>query len=262
MWYEENDQFVRAPTPQAFDSLVQNLEARDSVMFESIRLPSSKNGTRDSTTSVVRDSTESLETAEKSSTLDDQRPQPIQTVSNMISSLDHPFELPDDEIDDGDVVDIEESAIGPESPKINPLPPQLLDSPKESKVYNSRSSFQQKSLELGSTLNSLETSGLDLTMSTSSPNLVHMKERIDELTKLNKQKEDEIIQKDIEIIALRAQVDAQDPRVSSRLNYKALYESAFLELTKLKEALKAQPPKTARKIKTAYPKGRGLYSSK
>ena len=262
MWYEENDQFVRAPTPQAFDSLVQNLEARDSVMFESIRLPSANNGTRESTKSIGRNSTQGLETTSANSTIEDQRPQPIQTITNVMSSVDHPFELPDEDVDSGDVVDVEEKSLGPETPRINPMPASLLDSPKENKVYNSRTSLRQKSLELGSTLNSLETSGLDLTMSTSSPNLVHMKERIDELTKLNKQKEDEIIQKDIEIMALKAQADAQDPRISARLDYKALYESAFLELTKLKEALKAQPPKTARKIKTANPKGGRLYSSK
>ncbi|OHT11621.1 hypothetical protein TRFO_03810 [Tritrichomonas foetus] len=43
MWYEQNDQFVRAPTPQAFDRLVQDLEDNDTVLFQSIRLPSSKN---------------------------------------------------------------------------------------------------------------------------------------------------------------------------------------------------------------------------
>ena len=43
MWYEENNQFVRAPTPKTFDKMVQNLEDGDSVMFQSISLPSSKN---------------------------------------------------------------------------------------------------------------------------------------------------------------------------------------------------------------------------
>ena len=42
MWYEEENQFVRAPTPAAFDHLVQNLENRDSVLFESVALPSAK----------------------------------------------------------------------------------------------------------------------------------------------------------------------------------------------------------------------------
>lgn len=41
MWYEENDQYVRAPTPKAFDQLVQNLEDGDSVLFQSIALPKS-----------------------------------------------------------------------------------------------------------------------------------------------------------------------------------------------------------------------------
>lgn len=43
MWYEENNQFVRAPTPKTFDKMVQNLEDGDSVMFQSISLPSSSN---------------------------------------------------------------------------------------------------------------------------------------------------------------------------------------------------------------------------
>lgn len=41
MWYEENDQIVRAPTPKAFDRLVQDLEDGDSVLFQSISLPKS-----------------------------------------------------------------------------------------------------------------------------------------------------------------------------------------------------------------------------
>lgn len=42
MWYEENNQFIRAPTPKTFDTMVQNLEDGDSVMFQSISLPSTK----------------------------------------------------------------------------------------------------------------------------------------------------------------------------------------------------------------------------
>ena len=39
MWYEEENQFVRAPTPKTFDQLVERLENDDSVLFESISLP-------------------------------------------------------------------------------------------------------------------------------------------------------------------------------------------------------------------------------
>ena len=42
MWYEEENKFIRAPTPKSFDNLVQNLENRDSVLFESVALPSAK----------------------------------------------------------------------------------------------------------------------------------------------------------------------------------------------------------------------------
>lgn len=42
MWYEEDNQFVRAPTPKGLDSLVNDLENRDSVLFESIALPKAK----------------------------------------------------------------------------------------------------------------------------------------------------------------------------------------------------------------------------
>lgn len=41
MWYEEQNQFVRAKTPQTFDRLVQELEDGDSVLFDSISLPKS-----------------------------------------------------------------------------------------------------------------------------------------------------------------------------------------------------------------------------
>jgi hypothetical protein len=39
MWYGNDEQLVRAPTPAAFDRLVQNLEDKDSVMFQSISVP-------------------------------------------------------------------------------------------------------------------------------------------------------------------------------------------------------------------------------
>jgi hypothetical protein len=41
MWYEAEDQFVRARTPAVFDKLVQQLENADSVLFESLSLPRS-----------------------------------------------------------------------------------------------------------------------------------------------------------------------------------------------------------------------------
>lgn len=41
MWFEDQDQLVRAPTPTGFDRLVKSLEDNDSVMFQSISLPSS-----------------------------------------------------------------------------------------------------------------------------------------------------------------------------------------------------------------------------
>lgn len=46
MWFEDNDQYVRAPTPEGFNKLVQALEDNDSVLFESISLPSSKTNTK------------------------------------------------------------------------------------------------------------------------------------------------------------------------------------------------------------------------
>jgi hypothetical protein len=40
MWYEDHQQFVRAPVPTSFDRLVDKLQNGDSVLFESISLPS------------------------------------------------------------------------------------------------------------------------------------------------------------------------------------------------------------------------------
>jgi uncharacterized protein YukE len=40
MWYADQDQFVRAPTPESFNRLVDHLENNDSVLFQSITLPS------------------------------------------------------------------------------------------------------------------------------------------------------------------------------------------------------------------------------
>ena len=223
MWYEENEQFVRAPTPQGFDDLVQDLEARDSVVFESIQLPSSKNGTRqsmNSTRSSTISTTDSHNLSQLGAGFETKKQTTIQPIEE-----ETPFELSDsfDSFDE-------------------PLPATPTN-----KVYSSTNSFRN-SIELGSTMNSLEVSNDDLRLSTSSPNLLHLRSRVEELKALNKQKDDEIIQKDIEINQLKAQVDAQDPRISSRLNYKELYENVFLELTKLKEALRATPAK--RKIGT------------
>jgi hypothetical protein len=40
MWYEQRNGFVRVPVPTTFDRRVEQLENRDSVLFESISLPS------------------------------------------------------------------------------------------------------------------------------------------------------------------------------------------------------------------------------
>jgi hypothetical protein len=40
MWNEENHRFVRSAVPKSFDRAVDRLQNRDSVMFESISLPS------------------------------------------------------------------------------------------------------------------------------------------------------------------------------------------------------------------------------
>lgn len=40
MWYEEKDRYVRVPVPKSFDNLVEDLQNRDSVLWESISLPS------------------------------------------------------------------------------------------------------------------------------------------------------------------------------------------------------------------------------
>ena len=53
MWYEENDQFVRAPTPQGYESLVSELQERDSVVFESISLPKPSKSALESKVSLI-----------------------------------------------------------------------------------------------------------------------------------------------------------------------------------------------------------------
>ena len=42
MWREEEDRYVRFPVPEAFDKLVQRLQNEDTVLWESISLPSLK----------------------------------------------------------------------------------------------------------------------------------------------------------------------------------------------------------------------------
>lgn len=42
MWYQENNKLVRAPVPPSFDFCLKKLEDEDSVLFESISLPSMK----------------------------------------------------------------------------------------------------------------------------------------------------------------------------------------------------------------------------
>ncbi|OHT01887.1 hypothetical protein TRFO_31237 [Tritrichomonas foetus] len=40
MWYEEQNHLIRAPVPPSFDSHVKKLEDNDTILFESISLPS------------------------------------------------------------------------------------------------------------------------------------------------------------------------------------------------------------------------------
>jgi hypothetical protein len=46
MWFERHDGLVRIPVPRTFDQRVEQLENRDSVMFESISLPSLRPSSR------------------------------------------------------------------------------------------------------------------------------------------------------------------------------------------------------------------------
>jgi hypothetical protein len=55
MWYQDEDQFVRAPTPTAFDRLVAKLENSDSVLFQSVSLPAASPRTS-AASSIVLDS--------------------------------------------------------------------------------------------------------------------------------------------------------------------------------------------------------------
>ncbi|EAY12637.1 hypothetical protein TVAG_074650 [Trichomonas vaginalis G3] len=197
MWYEENDQFVRAPTPQTFDNLVQDLEGRDSVVFESIRLPSA-NGPRDSTASRSTIN-QSVSASTKKTT----------TIAGI------PFELSDSD----------------DSPVENPPPP-IETRP----IFNSTND-----IELGSTLKSLDTSDLELSLNATSPNLIHLRDRVLELQRLNDARDREIEMKDTEIESLRAQIDKNQVIKSQNLDYKSLYETAFFELQSLKEALQAVP---------------------
>lgn len=82
MWYEDDNQFVRAPTPKTFDTLVEDLEGRDSVLFESISLPSSNRGkpqTRESTNSFAP-----------------KKSQPIEVTSSIMAGL-HNFSFAEDD---------------------------------------------------------------------------------------------------------------------------------------------------------------------
>lgn len=197
MWYEENDQFVRAPTPQTFDNLVQDLEGRDSVVFESIRLPSA-NGPRDSTAS--RSTNMSLSMSKKKT----------ETVGGI------PFELSDSY----------------ESPPHSPVPNDIMKKP----IFTSTND-----IELGSTIKSLDTSELEFSLNATSPNLIHLKDRVEELQRLNEQKDREIEMRDTEIESLRNQISKNKPNENQNLDYKSLYENAFFELQNLKDALQAQP---------------------
>lgn len=39
MWYQENNNLIRAPVPPSFDTCLKNLEDNDSVLFESVSFP-------------------------------------------------------------------------------------------------------------------------------------------------------------------------------------------------------------------------------
>lgn len=216
MWYEENDQYVRAPTPQSFDNLVQNLEDRDSVMFESIRLPS-RNDVRSSTKSVINEEPVA----------------PPKMASPVASDddFDDNFQI-DKDSDDSNLISIINETQ--KSSTIN------RDSIKSSSSINSSINEPIDSM--------LRSSDISLTMgramdeySTISPNLIHLNDRVLELEQLNKEKDDEIKKLDNIINDLQAQISiSQKKPTQSRDEFKALYESTKLELDKLKEVLSSQ----------------------
>jgi hypothetical protein len=77
MWHEEHNQFVRGPVPKSLDLLIEDLQNRDSVLFESVSLPSL------STRSDVH-------TSRSQSALTPHREPPIDLSDDFISEEDPP----------------------------------------------------------------------------------------------------------------------------------------------------------------------------
>ena len=95
MWYEEQNQFVRAKTPQTFDRLVQELEDGDSVLFDSISLPKSNPNIQNQSLPPSQEQTRK-EVLNKSSS------EPINSNDNLNDDLSDDFINDNDEIDDLD----------------------------------------------------------------------------------------------------------------------------------------------------------------
>lgn len=96
MWYEdEGNQFVRAPTPHAFDQLVQNLEDDDSVLFQSISLPNLKQA-RQSTQRLPSKEDDKVAQGASSALADYEVTDDLSGSINMPSSGDYSSQLSDE----------------------------------------------------------------------------------------------------------------------------------------------------------------------
>ena len=262
MWYEEDDKFYRAPTPKQYNDLINDLEGRNSVLFESIKLPSSSKSSKrvDSSITSSLKSVNEMDSSTDSklfgqnyqSVMDDsyletvdpppRRESPVSSFSEDDNSqLDHRFISTEDF---GSTFNQERSG----NDKV------LLSS-----IVDSKSSFKSVGKdELSSSVISfnpgvtdsvdLRDSQVSLTFSRAfndisnvEPGLAKLRDTLSDLEKQSLKLDLELKKRDLTIEQLNTELEIlieENNNAAAKEDYKSKYEKVFLELDGLKKALK------------------------
>lgn len=219
MWYEEQNQFVRAKTPQTFDRLVQELEDGDSVLFDSISLPKSNPNSQNQAPPPTQEK--------------NKQKIPVRTsLKNINSNSELDNELCDDFIKDNDDDDIDDIDILTEMRDAN------------NKPVDNRIDKKETLIQLKDKLRKVELEG--------KKKLEILRSKDQQILALQRELNEAQARKDGGDLA-----QSQSRSHESVEFYKGMYESALLDFENLKKSLKADGKikrVSARAVKPITPK--------
>lgn len=217
MWYEEQNQFVRAQTPQTFDRLVQQLEDGDSVLFESISLPKKGPKPNPDSSTPVNDASNTKTT---------------NLVSGESSSIDLNNSNSQNYLNEENLSD------------------DFLDEDDSLQNLNDKYNTNSQSLEEGdNSLNDDIDIGLEITDNQETEDLDELKEKLSKLEQEGKRKLEIIKMKDQQILSLQRELAEAEARSNGQSTsnqgrntesadyYRGMYESVLLDFENLKKSL-------------------------